>query len=109
MSLVGTLSKGGNCMTMDFQITIINSCLTAIYSAPNIDDKLYLIGTGSSSFTFTEFTENLGFCGPFTYRATYNNGLSFPITGILDLDSGNKMFLITAMTDRTLSGTTYTI
>ena len=74
-----------------------------------MDDKFYQIGTGNTAFTVAEFTEKLGICGPFSYRATYNDGLDMPIPGILEFDTMNRVFNIANIEDHSLAGTVYII
>jgi hypothetical protein len=50
-----------------FSIVMVDRCATTIISTPVISNKQYTLYNTPLKFSFTPFTESVGYCGTFMY------------------------------------------
>jgi hypothetical protein len=71
---------------------------------PSVDTFYYGLFTGVDEIAFSSFSENYGFCGDFTYNATYSNGTILD-SDIISFDASTVTFTLNS-TDLSKVGTT---
>jgi hypothetical protein len=103
--VTGALASPGPSTTESFTLTLTGCDQTVITTVP-ISDQAFTVNDVVNTFTFTDWSESLGTCIPFTYTATLGDGVT-AVPSFLTLDSSTQTF--TVDTSALVLTTSYTI
>ena len=94
MKVIGSVSSYASAfVTFTVNVTQGNCTTTVVNIQGGIAAKTYTIGGSALSFAFTEWTEDFGQCGPFTYTAAYTNGTALN-PNLINFTASSKTFNI---------------
>ncbi len=70
----------------------MDRCSYVLITPSSLSTQALTTTTSNSTFTFTEFTTNVSYCGAFVYTATLSDGVTALDSSIMTLTSSTREF-----------------
>ena len=107
---VGLYATANVIFTVTVNNNVVGNCATTTISTMGgILAQSYQIGTTALIINYTDWTESVGICGPFTYTSTYSNGSALTVSSLVIFDGVIRSYTIYTMDTTMLTHSPYTV